>query len=66
MMSNSRKNLKFLITNWSNYCNYSVLHNYFDNQTKLFSDLFLPKFLDTLLNRFYNAFTFYVSLNKSI
>jgi len=31
----------------------SVLHNYFDKTTKLFSDLDLPKFLD-FSNRFFH------------
>ena len=33
--------------------NLSVLHNYFDNPTKLFSDLYLVNFLDTLAKLFF-------------
>jgi len=31
----------------------SVLHNYFDGPTKLFSDLYLVKFLDTSAKPFF-------------
>jgi len=31
----------------------SVLHNYFNSLTKLFSDLYLAKFLDTLVKPFF-------------
>jgi len=39
-MSDVAKNFDILATNLS------VLHNYFDGLTKLFSDLYLAKFLD--------------------
>jgi len=41
MMSNAAKSFNVLTTGLS------VLHNYFDGQTKLFSDLYPAKFLDT-------------------
>jgi len=41
-MSNATKNFDILATGLS------VLHNYFDNLTKLFSDLYLAKFLAKL------------------
>jgi len=42
MMSNAPKNFDILATSSS------VLYNYFNSSTKLFSDLYLAKFLDTL------------------
>jgi len=42
MMSNAVKNLDILASNLK------VLHNYFNSLIKLFSDLYLAKFLDTL------------------
>jgi len=33
--------------------NLSILHNYFDDPTKLFSDLYLAKFLDTSAKPFF-------------
>jgi len=36
----------------------SVLHNYFGGPTKLFSDLYLAKFLNTLLKSFF-PYTFF-------
>ena len=35
--------------------NLSILHNYFDDPTKLFSDLYLAKFLDTSENSFFSC-----------
>lgn len=35
-----------------------VLHNYFDSPTKLFLDLYLAKFLDTLANPFFSVHSF--------
>jgi len=32
-----------------------VLHNYFDSPTKLFSDLYLAKFLDTSAKSFFSC-----------
>jgi len=32
----------------------NVLHNYFDNPTKLFSDLYLAKFLNILAKSFFH------------
>jgi len=40
MMNNAAKNFDILATTLS------ILHNYFNNPTKLFSDLHLAKFLD--------------------
>jgi len=45
-MSNAAKNFDIQATSSS------VLHNYFDNPRKLFSDLHLAKFLDTLAESF--------------
>jgi len=39
-MSNAKKNFYILVTNLS------ILHNCFDDPTKLFLDLYLVKFLD--------------------
>jgi len=41
IISNAAKHFDILTTNLS------VLHNYFDSLTKLFSDLYLAKFLNT-------------------
>jgi len=35
------------------------LHNYFDGPTKLFSDLYLPKFLDTSATSFFSCIFFF-------
>jgi len=43
MMSNAAENLDILEISL-------ILHNYFDNPIKLFSDLYLSKFLDTPQN----------------
>jgi len=45
MMSNA-KNFNILLA-----ANLNVLHNYFDSLTKLFSELYLAKFLDTSAKR---------------
>jgi len=45
-MSNSTKNFAILTTSLN------VLHNYFDSSIKLFSDLYLAKFLDTSIKPF--------------
>jgi len=44
-LNNATKNFDILTTN--------VLYNYFDSLTKLFSDLYLAKFLDTSANPFF-------------
>jgi len=35
--------------------NLCILHNYFNSLTKLFSDLYLVKFLDTLAKLFFSC-----------
>jgi len=45
-MSNAAKNFDLLATN------FNVLYNYFDNSIKLYSDLYLVEFLDTLAKSF--------------
>ena len=40
MMSNPTKSFNILVT-----CSLNVLHNYYDNPTKLFSDLYQANFL---------------------
>jgi len=41
-----------------------MLHNYFNGLTKLFSDLYLVKFLDILAKTFlYRLFTTFTSIN---
>jgi len=41
------------------FCNCSsVLHNKFDSSTKLFSDLYLVKFLDTSANSFFPLYNY--------
>jgi len=47
MMSNAAKSFDILTSSLS------VLHNYFDSPTKLFSDLYLVKFLDTSMKLFF-------------
>jgi len=47
MTSNAAKNFDILTTNLS------VLHNYLNDPTKLFSDLYLVKFLDILAKSFF-------------
>jgi len=47
MMSNAVKNFDMPAANSS------VLHNYFDSSIKLFSDLYLAKFLDPLAKHDY-------------
>jgi len=37
----------------------NVLYNYFDGQTKLFSDLYLAKFLDILTKPFFYTYKNY-------
>jgi len=46
----------------------SVLHNYFDDPTKLFSDLYLAKFLDTSAKLFLSFVSFVPSefVKKSV
>jgi len=53
-MSNSAKNLDILATSLS------VLHNYLMVQTKLFSDLYLAKFLNTSAFILYISFCIYI------
>jgi len=47
MMSNAAKNVDILASILN------VLHNYFDSLIKLFSDLYLAKFLDTSAKPFF-------------
>jgi len=47
IMSNTVKNFNILAISLS------VLHNYFDDLTKLFSDLYLTKFLDSPTKSFF-------------
>jgi len=49
MMSNAKKSFSSLAINMS------VLHNSFDSLTKLFSDVYLTKFLDTLAKPFFSC-----------
>jgi len=49
VMSNVAKNFDILVASLI------VLHNYFDNSTKSFSDLYLAKFLDTSAKSFFSC-----------
>jgi len=56
-MSNAAKNFGILAISSS------VLHNYFASSTKLFSDLYLAKFLDTSVKLFFlRSIYFYTRL----
>jgi len=65
MMSNAAKSFNILITT-----NLSVLYNYFNNSTKLFSDLYLAKFFNALTKPFFpyklNVSSHYISYEISI
>jgi len=60
MMSNAAKSFNILITT-----NLSVLYNYFNNSTKLFSDLYLAKFFNASTKPFFpcrlNVSSYYIS-----
>jgi len=47
MMSNAAKNFNILATSLK------ILHNYFDDPTKLFLDLYLTEFLDVSAKSFF-------------
>jgi len=52
MMSNIVKNFDMIAT--------SILHSYFDNPTKLFSNLYLAKFLNTSTKPFFVHIIIYI------
>jgi len=53
MMSNAAKSFDIL------GISLSVLHNHFNNPTKLFSNLYLAKFLDTSAKSFFPCMSYY-------